>query len=75
MESFSTSGLSSDQLAWHDRGFSFSTDGPLDMRFNCNEAVPTAADLVNQSREAELAQLFFEFGEERFQPSDRRPDC
>jgi 16S rRNA (cytosine1402-N4)-methyltransferase len=59
-------GLSSDQLAWQDRGFSFSTDGPLDMRFDCNEAVPTAADLVNQSREAELAQVFFEFGEERF---------
>ena len=36
------------------------------MRFDPNEAVRTAADLVNQLREAELADLFFEFGEERF---------
>ena len=59
-------GLSSDQLAWKDRGFSFSTDGPLDMRFDPDEPGPSAADLVNQMREAELAQLFFELGEERF---------
>ena len=59
-------GLSSDQLAWEDRGFSFLSDGPLDMRFNANEARSTAAELVNQMREAELANLFFEFGEERF---------
>ena len=59
-------GLSSDQLAWEGRGFSFSTDGPLDMRFDPDEPGPTAADLVNQMREADLAQLFFELGEERF---------
>jgi 16S rRNA (cytosine1402-N4)-methyltransferase len=59
-------GLSSDQLAWEDRGFSFNSDGPLDMRFDANEAVRTAAELVNQLREADLANLFFEFGEERF---------
>ena len=59
-------GLSSDQLAARDRGFSFAWDGPLDMRFDPGEAVPTAADLVNQLREAELANLFYEFGEERF---------
>ena len=59
-------GLSSDQLAWEDRGFSFNSDGPLDMRFDANEAVRTAAELVNQLREAELADLIFEFGEERF---------
>ena len=59
-------GLSSDQLAWEDRGFSFSTDGPLDMRFDPDEPGPTAADLVNQLPEADLAQLFFELGEERF---------
>ena len=59
-------GLSSDQLAWEGRGFSFSTDGPLDMRFDPDEPGPSAADLVNQMREADLAQLFFELGEERF---------
>ena len=59
-------GLSSDQLAWQGRGFSFSNDGPLDMRFDPGEPGPSAADLVNQMREADLAQLFFELGEERF---------
>ena len=59
-------GLSSDQLAAQDRGFSFASEGPLDMRFDAGEDVPTAADLVNQLREAELADLFYEFGEERF---------
>jgi 16S rRNA (cytosine1402-N4)-methyltransferase len=59
-------GLSSDQLAWEDRGFSFASDGPLDMRFDPSERVRTAADLVNRLPEAELANLFFEFGEERF---------
>jgi 16S rRNA (cytosine1402-N4)-methyltransferase len=59
-------GLSSDQLAWHGRGFSFSTDGPLDMRFDPNEPGPSAAELVNQMREADLANLFYELGEERF---------
>ncbi len=59
-------GLSSDQLAASDRGFSFASEGPLDMRFDAGEDVPTAADLVNQLREAELADLFYEFGEERF---------
>jgi 16S rRNA (cytosine1402-N4)-methyltransferase len=59
-------GLSSDQLAWEGRGFSFSADGPLDMRFDSDEPGPSAADLVNQSCEADLARIFFELGEERF---------
>jgi 16S rRNA (cytosine1402-N4)-methyltransferase len=59
-------GLSSDQLAWPLRGFSFTTDAPLDMRFDPDERVPAAADLVNRLPEPELARLFFEFGEERF---------
>jgi 16S rRNA (cytosine1402-N4)-methyltransferase len=59
-------GLSSDQLAWERRGFSFANDGPLDMRFDPDETGPSAADLVNEMREADLANLFFELGEERF---------
>jgi 16S rRNA (cytosine1402-N4)-methyltransferase len=59
-------GLSSDQLAWTDRGFSFSADGPLDMRFNPDEEGPSAADLVNTLGEEELARIFYEYGEERY---------
>jgi 16S rRNA (cytosine1402-N4)-methyltransferase len=59
-------GLASDQLAWGERGFSFATDAPLDMRFDPTEPVPTAAELVNQLRETDLARLFFDLGEERF---------
>jgi 16S rRNA (cytosine1402-N4)-methyltransferase len=58
-------GLSSDQLAWRDRGFSFAADGPLDMRFDPTGDDPTAADLVNDLPEPELADLIFAFGEER----------
>lgn len=57
-------GLSSDQLAWSDRGFSFQTDGPLDMRFDPT-AKTTAADLLRKLSETELADLFFKYGEER----------
>ena len=59
-------GLSSDQLAWEFRGFSFAADGPLDMRFDANSEGPRAADLVNRLSADELAKLFWEFGEERF---------
>jgi 16S rRNA (cytosine1402-N4)-methyltransferase len=59
-------GLSTDQLAWRDRGFSFVNEGPLDMRLDRGEKRLTAAELVNRLPEAELARLFFEFGEERF---------
>ncbi|MDX2036241.1 MAG: 16S rRNA (cytosine(1402)-N(4))-methyltransferase RsmH [Isosphaeraceae bacterium] len=58
-------GLSSDQLAWEDRGFSFAADGPLDMRFDRDDG-PTAADLVNSLSAEELANLIFEYGEERY---------
>jgi len=59
-------GLSSDQLAWHDRGFSFANDGPLDMRFDPGGGDPSAADLVRSLPEEELARIFFEYGEERY---------
>ncbi len=59
-------GLSSDQLGWADRGFSFAMDGPLDMRFDPESAGPTAADIVARASESELARIFYEYGEERF---------
>jgi 16S rRNA (cytosine1402-N4)-methyltransferase len=59
-------GLSSDQLASNDRGFSFTLDGPIDMRFDPDSGGPTAADLVNRLSAEELGKLFHEFGEERF---------
>jgi 16S rRNA (cytosine1402-N4)-methyltransferase len=57
-------GLSSRQLADADRGFSFSQDGPLDMRMNCSQG-QTAADLVNRLPETDLADLLWRYGEER----------
>lgn len=57
-------GLSSIQLADAARGFSFTSDGALDMRFNPSDPT-TAADLVNALSEKELADLIFEYGEER----------
>lgn len=56
-------GLSSVQLNGSGRGFSFQHDAPLDMRLNPSQQV-TAADIVNTSSEAELAQLIRTFGEE-----------
>ena len=57
-------GLSSDQLAARDRGFSFATDAPLDMRFDTSSGQP-ASDLLNTLDERELADLFWHNGEER----------
>jgi 16S rRNA (cytosine1402-N4)-methyltransferase len=59
-------GLSSDQLAWTHRGFSFGAEGPLDMRFDPESSGPTAAELIARLSAQDLAQLFFDFGEERF---------
>lgn len=55
-------GISSWQLA--ERGFSFQTDAPLDFRMDIREGT-TAADLVNGTSEAELADLIYQYGEER----------
>jgi 16S rRNA (cytosine1402-N4)-methyltransferase len=58
-------GLSSDQLADAERGFSFQSEGPLDLRFDPTEGEP-ASRLVNRLSAEHLAKLFFYFGEERF---------
>jgi 16S rRNA (cytosine1402-N4)-methyltransferase len=57
-------GVSSLQLDEAHRGFSFRTDGPLDMRMDTRTG-ETAEQVVNQEDENELADLIYEFGEER----------
>ena len=57
-------GVSSVQLDTAERGFSFRLAGPLDMRMDSRMAL-TAADIVNETAEAELADLLYRFGEER----------
>ncbi len=56
-------GVSSPQLEQAERGFSFRHDGPLDMRMG--KSGPTAADLVNNLSEEELADIIYLYGEER----------
>ena len=58
-------GLSSDQLADESRGFSFEADGPLDLRFDPTEGEP-AWRIVNRLKADHLADLIYEFGEERY---------
>jgi len=57
-------GVSSLQLDEAHRGFSFRTDGPLDMRMDSRSEL-TAQQVVNQADEEDLANLIYEFGEER----------
>ncbi|MHB9878138.1 16S rRNA (cytosine(1402)-N(4))-methyltransferase RsmH [Pacificimonas sp. ICDLI1SI03] len=56
-------GVSSMQIDQAARGFSFKADGPLDMRMA--QSGPSAADLVNEADEEELADIIFHYGEER----------
>jgi len=57
-------GVSSLQLDQAERGFSFQADGPLDMRMDTRSGV-TAEQVVNEMDERELANLIYEYGEER----------
>ncbi|MBI1214457.1 MAG: 16S rRNA (cytosine(1402)-N(4))-methyltransferase RsmH [Alphaproteobacteria bacterium] len=57
-------GVSSIQLATPGRGFSFMHDGPLDMRMD-NSAGESAGDVVNRASEKDLADIIFNYGEER----------
>jgi len=56
-------GVSSMQIDEADRGFSFMLDGPLDMRMA--QSGPTAADIVNKAGETTLANILFQYGEEK----------
>lgn len=58
-------GLSSLQLGTSERGFSFSKEGPLDMRMDFSHG-PTALEKIRQSREWELANILEKYGEERY---------
>lgn len=59
-------GVSSHQFDKMERGFSFRADAPLDMRMNYgNNNIPTAADLLNTLSEKEIADILFNYGEER----------
>ncbi|WP_238388951.1 16S rRNA (cytosine(1402)-N(4))-methyltransferase RsmH [Roseimaritima ulvae] len=58
-------GLSSDQLADRTRGFSFSVDAPLDLRFDTSSGEPASRLLVRLS-EKEIADVIYQYGEERF---------
>ncbi len=58
-------GLSSVQLDDPDRGFSFQSDGPLDMRLDRSEPW-TAADLLNRESESELRRILRDYGQERW---------
>lgn len=57
-------GVSSHQLDTRERGFSYHTDAPLDMRMS--QAGVSAGDIVNTTSEAELARILFEYGEEKY---------
>jgi 16S rRNA (cytosine1402-N4)-methyltransferase len=58
-------GVSSPQLDEAERGFSFSQDGPLDMRMDPSQT-PSAAEWINTARESDIASVLKDYGEERF---------
>ncbi len=67
-------GVSSPQLDWAERGFSFQAEGALDMRMDQRQRL-NAADLVNEGSEQELARIFWEFGDERQSRRFAKADC
>jgi 16S rRNA (cytosine1402-N4)-methyltransferase len=59
-------GVSSLQLDSEERGFSFRFDAPLDMRMDQTSDDPTAAELIATLSETEIADIIYQYGEERF---------
>jgi 16S rRNA (cytosine1402-N4)-methyltransferase len=59
-------GVSSHQLDFAERGFSYQTDAPLDMRMDPAAGGITAADVVNSYQESDIARVIREYGEERW---------
>lgn len=59
-------GVSSLQFDSDERGFSFRFDAPLDMRMDADSDEPTAADLLATLSQDEIANLIYQYGEERF---------
>ena len=59
-------GVSSPQLDFTERGFSYKGDAPLDMRMDATAGGITAADVVNTYKEADLARVIRDYGEERW---------
>lgn len=60
-------GVSSPQLDDGERGFSYMTDAPLDMRMNAQDSL-TAAQVVNEWTKEELKRILYQYGEERYAP-------
>lgn len=58
-------GFSSNQIEDQNRGFSFMYDSDLDMRYDISEETLTALELINSVSEKSLAEIFWNFGEER----------
>jgi 16S rRNA (cytosine1402-N4)-methyltransferase len=67
-------GLSSDQLADEQRGFSFNADGPLDLRFDPTSG-KSAAQLLERISAEHLANIIYQFGEERYSRRIARAIC
>ena len=59
-------GVSNMQLTEAERGFSFQHDGPLDMRMNPHGRDLTAAEILSERSAAQLAEIFWRYGEERY---------
>lgn len=67
-------GVSSYQIDETQRGFSYTKDSPLDMRMDRSQSL-TAEDVVNDYKEEELANIIYEYGEERFSRQIAKKIC